>query len=85
MSTSKSSKQVFQVVAANARSVVLVGDLTHFPMRKDSHGIWTTKVALPPGHHRYRLMVDGEWQDDPACMSRVLNPFGSVEMLREAA
>jgi 1,4-alpha-glucan branching enzyme len=71
-------------------SVVLVGDFTHWqqsaiPMWKDKHGVWTVDVALPPGRHSYRFIVDGEWRDDPECKLRVPNPFGTEDMVRIAA
>ena len=55
------------------------------PMQRDPNGIWTASVALAPGTHRYRFIVDGEWRDDPACKSRMPNPFGSEDMIRQAA
>jgi 1,4-alpha-glucan branching enzyme len=90
MTTNKDSKQGFQSVAPAARSVVLVGDFTSWrqhgiPMQRDSNGIWTASVALAPGAHRYRFIADGEWRDDPACASRAPNPFGSQDMIRQAA
>ena len=40
--------------------------------------------TLPePVKHNYRFLVDGQWQDDPACTIRVANPFGSENMVRE--
>ena len=83
-------KQTFQLTAPSAKSVVLVGDFTHWhqggiPMQVDRRGVWTATVALAPGAHRYRFIVDGEWRDDPECKSRVPNPFGSEDMLRQAA
>jgi 1,4-alpha-glucan branching enzyme len=90
MNTIKHSKQVFQFVAPTAKSVVLVGDFTHWHqqgirMQRDPKGVWTASVDLTPGTHRYRFIVDGEWQDDPTCKSRAPNPFGSEDMLRQAA
>jgi 1,4-alpha-glucan branching enzyme len=90
MNKNKQSKQVFQFVAPAAKSVELVGDFTHWhqqsiPLQRDPKGIWTASVALAPGTHRYRFIVDGEWRDDPACQSRAPNPFGSEDMLRQAA
>jgi 1,4-alpha-glucan branching enzyme len=81
---------LFQYVAPAAQSVVLVGDFTGWrqrgiPLEKEANGTWTANVALAPGPHRYRFIVDGEWRDDPKCKSRVPNPFGSEDMLREAA
>jgi 1,4-alpha-glucan branching enzyme len=90
MATNKNSKQAFHLVAPAAKSVVLVGDFTRWsqqgiPMQRDPNGIWTASVALSPGAHRYRFIVDGEWRDDPACTSRAPNPFGSEDMVRQAA
>jgi 1,4-alpha-glucan branching enzyme len=90
MTTNKHSKQVFHFVAPAAKSVVLAGDFTRWsqqgiPMQRDPNGTWTATAALSPGTHRYRFIVDGEWRDDPACKSRAPNPFGSEDMLRQAA
>ena len=88
---SKASKNhTFRFAARDASSVLLVGDFTHWqkggiPMRKDKNGVWEASVALAPGKHSYRFIVDGEWRDDPECKLRVPNPFGSEDMIREAA
>ncbi len=81
-------KQTFRFTAADASSVLLVGDFTQWqsrpiPMRKGPGGIWAASVELPPGKHTYRFIVDGEWADDPACTLRIANPFGSENMIRE--
>ena len=83
-------KQIFHFTAPDAQSVLLVGDFTHWqqraiPLQKEKDGVWVTTVALQPGKHTYRFLVDGEWRDDPACTLRVPNPFGSQDMVREAA
>jgi 1,4-alpha-glucan branching enzyme len=90
MSKNKHSKQLFQLAAPAAKSVVLVGDFTQWTqqgiqMQRDSNGIWTASVPLSPGLHRYRFIVDGQWLDDPACKSREPNPFGGEDMVRQAA
>ena len=82
--------QTFSFTAPEAKSVSLVGDFTRWqqepvPMRRNSRGVWTAKVDLPPGRHTYRFIVDGEWRDDPECRLRVPNPFGTEDMIREAA
>jgi len=82
--------QTFRFAAPEAMSVLLVGDFTHWqkggiPMRKDRDGVWTANVSLTSGKHSYRFIVDGEWRDDPECKLRVPNPFGSQDMIREAA
>lgn len=37
---------------------------------------------LPAGRYQYRFLVDGEWRDDPECMVRLPNPYGSHNMVR---
>ncbi len=81
---------MFLFVAPSAKSVVLVGDFTQWqhhpiPMRMNRDGVWFTFVPLPRGAHRYRFIVDGTWHDDPECQTRVANPFGGEDMLRQAA
>jgi len=39
-------------------------------------GRWVKELALPPGRHEYRLVVDGQWRCDPAAVETVPNPFG---------
>ena len=67
-----------------------MGDFTQWQqkpisMRKGKDGLWTASVALPPGPHTYRFIVDGEWRDDPECIIRVDNPYGGQDMVLEAA
>ena len=83
-------KQTFRFTAPHAHSVLLVGDFTKWqrraiPLQRQSDGVWVTNVALEPGKHTYRFLVDGEWRDDPECTLRVPNPYGTEDMVREAA
>ena len=39
-------------------------------------------VAVPPGQHKYRFIVDGQWADDPKCDARKPNPFGGENCTR---
>ena len=85
-----SAKQVFTLTGTDARTVQLVGDFTEWqkhpiPLQKDSTGVWHAAVELRPGPHRYRFLVDGQWQDDPAWSRRVANPYGSQDCLRQVA
>ena len=80
--TTPTVDQTFSFRAPDARSVMLVGEFTHWQknpisLRKHADGIWRVTVALTPGEHRYRFLVDGEWRDDPECAVRIPNPFGS--------
>ncbi len=79
--------ETFRFSAADAMSVLLVGDFTHWqakpvPMHKSPDGVWTATVNLGPGTHTYRFIVDGEWRDDPECTIHVPNPYGTNDMVR---
>lgn len=80
--TGNAKKRVtFKLHAPGAKSVFLAGsfndwEATGRPMKRDNRGTWKTQVDLEPGTHEYRFVVDGEWQDDPACQERCANPFG---------
>ena len=67
-----------------AREVCVVGSFNGWnphatPMRRDALGDWSVEIPLPPGEHRYRLKVDGEWRDDPSAQQTALNPYGGFD------
>jgi 1,4-alpha-glucan branching enzyme len=79
---------VFQLGAPAARNVSLAAEFTSWDkqpiaMSRGASGIWQTTVTLAQGRHRYKFLVDGEWQDDPNCANRVPNPFGTTDALIE--
>ena len=66
-----------------ARDVVLTGTFTDWAkdrvrLAKGADGEWSAKVELAPGEYQYRLLVDGEWRDDPTAQARVPNEFGTT-------
>ena len=74
-------KVTFSFDAPQAQSVLLAGDFTGWQeapvvMKKNKKGVWQKSVSLPPGRYEYRLLVDGEWRDDPQCPNRQTNQFG---------
>lgn len=71
----------FMVRAKGASEVILTGDFTDWSrdgirLRKGPNDEWRGVLELEPGEHQYRLVVDGNWQDDPQAMKRVPNPYG---------
>jgi len=83
-------KQTFAFCAPDALSVQLVGDFTQWQERpvnlhKGLDGVWRATVDLGPGTHHYRFLVDGQWRDDPECILRAPNPYGSENMMRQVA
>ena len=74
-------KITFTFKAPQAESVLLVGDFTGWQqaplaMKKGKGGVWKKTVTLPQGRYEYRLLVDGQWRDDPQCPNRQPNQFG---------
>jgi 1,4-alpha-glucan branching enzyme len=44
-----------------------------------SHGgMFRTTVAMPPGRHEYKFIVDGEWRIDANYPDWVVNDHGSL-------
>jgi 1,4-alpha-glucan branching enzyme len=83
MASPKESKHkvTFSFSGSAAESVLLAGDFTGWqqaplPLKKGKGGVWKTTVSLPPGRYEYRLLVDGQWRDDPNCPTRQPNQFG---------
>lgn len=77
----KRQKVAFSYSAPQAGSVMLAGDFTGWqqaplPMKKSRGGVWKKTVSLGPGRYEYRLLVDGQWADDPQCLTRQPNQFG---------
>jgi len=69
-------------VAGPAREVRVAGDFNGWEpdrdvvTRREPDGTWEKVVHLDPGSYEYRLVVDGEWQPDPANQARVPNALG---------
>jgi len=83
MAKQKLAKQkvTFSYAAPEAQNVSLAGDFTGWQqapltLKKDKGGVWKKTVSLPPGKYQYRLLVDGQWRDDPQCRERQANEFG---------
>ncbi|MCX6913843.1 MAG: glycogen-binding domain-containing protein [Verrucomicrobia bacterium] len=84
----KPKMQTFRYAAPVATSVMLVGEFTDWQqnalvMEKGEDGFWTATLKLPQGKHSYLFIVDGQWCEDPECTTRVPNPFGGFDMVRQ--
>jgi chromosome partitioning protein len=79
----------FVTLYPRARSVQVAGDFNDWqpsklPLEKvGDSGVWQASMKLPAGRYRYRLVVDGQWQQDPYNESTELNPFGGYNSVLE--
>lgn len=73
----------FHLRAPEATSVAVAGDFSGWeaahPLEDpDGDGVWTGRVPLKPGVHRYMFVVDGgRWVTDPEAHRWVDDGFGS--------
>jgi len=79
----------FVTLYPRAKSVQVAGDFNDWQPSKLSlgkvgeTGVWQASVKLSPGKYRYRLVVDGQWQQDPYNELTELNPFGGYNSVVE--
>jgi len=80
---------MFVTLYPRAGSVQVAGDFNNWQPqtsvmeRVGKSGIWQTKMKLNPGRYRYRLVVDGQWQQDPYNEKIELNPYGGFNSVLE--
>jgi chromosome partitioning protein len=80
---------MFVSLYPHAQEVYIAGDFNSWHPGKTkmekvgSSGIWQTKLQLAPGKYRYRLVVDGKWQQDPYNEMTELNPYGEMNSILE--
>jgi chromosome partitioning protein len=80
---------VFVTLYPRAGSVQLAGDFNNWqptatPMQRvGDSGVWQAKLALGQGTYHYRLVVDGQWQQDPYNERAELNPYGEYNSVVE--
>ena len=84
ISESDSARVVqFVFVAPSAQSVSLVGDFNNWEMGATplsagpAQSVWTVRVRLPNGRHRYAFVVDDStWARDPSAPPAAGDDFG---------
>lgn len=73
---------VFSTLYPRAKTVQLAADFNDWQPEKTpfeqvgDKGQWTLSLPLERGLYRYRLVVDGQWQQDPYNDWIEMNPFG---------
>ena len=63
---------MIQCTAPHAKAVFVAGEFNDWspsatPLQRDAAGHWSASLNLPPGHHEYKFVVDGQWCCEPGC------------------
>ncbi|MBL7214364.1 MAG: AAA family ATPase [Phycisphaerae bacterium] len=75
---------IFSTLYPRASVVQVAGDFNGWNPEEaafekvDDSGKWMLKLPLEPGTYRYRLVVDGQWQQDPYNRMTEINPYGEM-------
>lgn len=80
---SRSGGVEFVARIPEAREVRITGDFSLWSkegqiLSRRADGNWAVLLPLHPGEYQYRLIVDGEWRDDPAAEKTAPNPYGGT-------
>jgi len=82
---------VFSCKFDQEKHVLIAGEFNNWSpmstpmMANGKPGVWTTKLPLPAGRYRYRLIVDGKWITDPNNKYVETNEFGELNNVIEVA
>lgn len=80
---------MFAVKFEEAKKVLIAGDFNGWsamstPLQLNGRpGTWVTKLPLPRGRYRYRLIVDGQWLTDPNNKYVETNEYGELNNVVE--
>jgi 1,4-alpha-glucan branching enzyme len=74
---------VFSLIDPDAKQVSICGAFNNWtpdatPLTRDADGRWHVALALPPGRHEYKFLVDGQWMPDLHAAENVVNDFGTL-------
>jgi len=78
----------FVTLYPRAKTVQIAGDFNNWQPQKTAllpvkDGKWELALELAPGKYRYRMVVDGQWQQDPYNEKVEANPYGEYNSILE--
>ena len=79
----------FVTLYPRAATVQIAGDFNNWQPEEtvltnvDGKGKWVLDMNLTPGKYRYRMVVDGQWQQDPYNEATEMNPYGEYNSILE--
>lgn len=68
----------------SCRDVALAGSFNDWKpdkckMTRQKDGTYRKRIALHPGEHRYKFVVDDQWVEDPQAERQTTNEFGTKD------
>lgn len=74
---------MFSYKSSEAREVLIAGDFNHWVPEAMARAegevdLWHKVISMGPGTYRYKFLVDGEWQTDPAHTQIEENRYGGI-------
>ena len=84
----QTAKVTFVLLDPDAKQVALSGEFNGWspdatPMKRSDSGLWEATVALAPGRHEYKFVVDGRWKHDPQARVNVWNQQGTLNSVAQ--
>ena len=81
---------IFRSHNPEANEVHVAGDFNDWmphttPMRRLDNGDFETRLRLPKGRYRYRLVIDGRWSHDMHNPRVETNEYGELNSIVEVA
>ncbi len=76
----------FSIAAPGAKDVSIAGDFNNWDptvtkMQKLDGELWSKELELPKGKYQYKLVIDGQWINDPNNSESVEDPFGTLNSI----
>lgn len=87
----------FSCHAPEAKAVFVAGAFNEWkpdatPLHPQPGGEWSVVLPLPPGHHEFKFVIDGQWCCEPGCEHEhqgcpkcVPNEFGTMNRVLEVS
>jgi 1,4-alpha-glucan branching enzyme len=63
-----------------SQKAAVAGDFSQWKpkaMRRQKNGSFAATLAIPPGRHEYKFVLDGDWVHDADVPETILNRFGT--------
>ncbi|MBI2947516.1 MAG: hypothetical protein HYY23_07710 [Verrucomicrobia bacterium] len=86
LGSSPSGRIWVEYLNPTAQEVFIAGSFNGWDPRANAltargDGKWGVELSLQPGRYEYRLIVDGQWKEDPKASEHAANPYGEMNSI----